>query len=292
MSAAGYLRVAAQSALGLGVLPLPGNPGSPDLRWDAAWKGRCAVRSYWRHALFSVVAFLIAFPALALDFPALSGRVVDEANILDPQTRAALTEKLAALEAKTTDQLVVVTLKSLQGTSIEDFGVQLGRHWQIGQKDKNNGVLLIVAPNERKVRIEVGYGLEGALTDAVSRLIIENAITPRFRTGDFAGGITRGIDDITSVLSGDAEEWKQRAAQRPDTVSPTGSTQDDSIWPLIWVVLIVMGVVFFCAMLAGALCAAILRLLAVLSMSGGSSSSGGFSGGGGSFGGGGASGGW
>ncbi len=91
---------------------------------------------------------------------------------------------------------MVVTLKSLQGTSIEDFGDQLGRHWQIGQKDKNNGVLLIVAPNERKVRIEVGYGLEGTLTDAVSRLIIENAILPRFRADDFAGGITRGVDDI------------------------------------------------------------------------------------------------
>jgi uncharacterized protein len=292
MSAAGHLRVAAQSAPGLGVPPLPGNRGLPDLPWGRAGNGNCAVRSRWRLALFVVVAFLLVFPALALDFPALSGRVVDEANILDSQTRAALTEKLAALEAKTTDQLVVVTLKSLQGTSIEDFGVQLGRHWQIGQKDKNNGVLLIVAPNERKVRLEVGYGLEGALTDAVSRLIIENAITPRFRTGDFAGGITRGVDDITSVLSGDAEEWKERAAQRPDTVSPTGSTQDDSIWPVIWVVLIVMGVVFFCAMLAGALCAAILRLLALLSLSGGSSSSGGFSGGGGSFGGGGASGGW
>ena len=90
-------------------------------------------------------------------------------------TRTALTQKLADLEAKTTDQLVVVTLKSLQGTSIEDFGYQLGRHWRIGQKDKNNGVLLIVVPDERKVRIEVGYGLEGSLTDAVSRLIIENA---------------------------------------------------------------------------------------------------------------------
>jgi uncharacterized protein len=111
---------------------------------------------------------------------------------------------------------VVVTLKSLQGTSIEDFGVELGRHWRIGQKDKNNGALLIVAPNERKVRIEVGYGLEGALTDAVSRLIIENAITPRFRAGDFAGGITRGVDDIISVLTGDAAEWQQRAAKRPE----------------------------------------------------------------------------
>ena len=99
--------------------------------------------------IFAVL--LLAFtPALALDFPTLTGRVVDEANVLDPAARAALTDKLAALEAKTTDQLVVVTLKSLQGTSIEDFGVELGRRWQIGQKDKNNGVLLIVAPTEQQ----------------------------------------------------------------------------------------------------------------------------------------------
>src|SRR5438105_9940683 len=149
-----------------------------------------------------LVFFLTVLPALALVFPALSGRVVDEANILDDATRAALTQKLADLEAKTTDQLVVVTLKSLQGTSIEDLGYQLGRHWAIGQKDKNNGVLLIVVPSERRVRIEVGYGLAGTLTDAVSRLIIENGIVPRFRSRDFPVAITRGFDDIISVLSG------------------------------------------------------------------------------------------
>jgi uncharacterized protein len=251
-------------------------------------RGGTVKRQHWRIALLAFVTFLLVLPALALDFPVLSGRVVDEANVLDPQTRAALADKLAELEAKTTDQLVVVTLKSLQGTSIEDFGVELGRHWRIGQKDRNNGVLLIVAPNERKIRIEVGYG---ALTDAVSRLIIENAITPRFRAGDFAGGITRGVDDIISVLSGDADEWKNRAAQRPDTVSSTDSTRNDSIWPAIWFVLVIMCVVFICIMLAGALCEAILRLLAMLSLVGGRGSSGGFSGGG-SFGGGGASGRW
>jgi uncharacterized protein len=142
---------------------------------------------------FSITAFLSFFasPVQALEFPALTGRVVDEANVLDSAQRAALTARLAAFEEKTTDQLVVVTLKSLQGTSIEDLGVQLGRNWQIGQKDKNNGILLIVAPSERKVRIEVGYGLEGTLTDAISRLIIENSIIPRFRSNDFAGGIPR-----------------------------------------------------------------------------------------------------
>jgi uncharacterized protein len=249
-------------------------------------------RGFAAAALLALLGLLLVFPVFALEFPALSGRVVDEAGILDLATRTALTDKLADLEAKTTDQVVVVTLKSLQGTSIEDFGVELGRRWQIGQKGKNNGVLLIVAPNERSVRIEVGYGLEGTLTDAVSRLIIENAILPRFRANDFPGGISRGVDDIISVLTGDAAEWQHRAAQRPDTVSQAPSTRSDSIWPAIWFVLIVMGVVWFCIMLAGVLCEMILRLVAALAFAGGRGSGGGFSGGGGSFGGGGASGRW
>ncbi len=142
-------------------------------------------------SLFVLACVVVAAAAFAqsLTFPALTGRVVDEAGILDAATRDKLEKLSADLEAKSTDQLVVVTLKSLQGTSIEDYGYQLGRHWQIGQKDKNNGVLLIVAPNERKVRIEVGYGLEGTLTDALGSFIIQQAILPRFRAGDFAGGI-------------------------------------------------------------------------------------------------------
>ena len=300
MRAASELRVSALPPRACGLLPSP-LAGEGRGRGDRG-RRRSGDRSWHAGGALPLffAALLLAFtPALALDFPTLTGRVVDEANVLDPAARAALTDKLAALEAKTTDQLVVVTLKSLQGTSIEDYGVELGRRWQIGQKDKNNGVLLIVAPTERKVRIEVGYGLEGELTDAVSRLIIENAILPRFRAGDFAGGITRGVDDIISVLTGDAAEWRQRAARRPDTISRTNSTRDDSIWPGIWFVLIVMGVVWFCGMRRGAVCGAILRLFAALSLLGGGSSrsggfsgSGGFAGGGGSFGGGGASGRW
>jgi uncharacterized protein len=127
-----------------------------------------------RHVILVVISWIClvsAGAAQTLSFPSLTGRVVDEANLFDPAARAALTETLAGLESKTTNQLVVVTLKSLQGTSIEDYGYQLGRKWQIGQRDKNNGALLIVVPNERKVRIEVGYGLEGTLTDALTKLI-------------------------------------------------------------------------------------------------------------------------
>src|ERR1043165_3478611 len=125
-----------------------------------------------RAVIGGTILLALAALAHALTFPQLSGRVVDDANILDAATRQAVTDKLAAVEAKSGDQIVVVTLKSLQGTSIEDYGYQLGRHWGIGQKGTNNGAMLIVVPSERKVRVEVGYGLEGALTDAVSRPLI------------------------------------------------------------------------------------------------------------------------
>jgi len=173
--------------------------------------------------IITVLAALFALTAVALaqtlTFPALTGRVVDDAGILDGATRTALTQKLAALETKTTDQLVVATVKSLQGTSVEDYGNRLFRNWKLGQSGKNNGVLLLVAPNEHKARIEVGYGLEGTLPDAVAKLILENNVLPRFRAGDFSGGIVRGVDDVIQVLTGDAEEWKQRAAQRPESNS-------------------------------------------------------------------------
>jgi uncharacterized protein len=266
-------------------------------RW-AERDGRCR-RAGLALALLAFLSLAIV-PAIALVLPTLSGRVVDDANILDPPTRAALNQKLADLEAKTTDQLVVVTLRSLQGTSIEDFGVQLGRSWRIGQRDKNNGVLLIVAPSERKVRIEVGYGLEGTLTDAVSKLIIENAIVPRFRANDVPGGITRGVDDIISVLTGDAEEWKQRAAKRPDPPLSWGTI-------LILILALAMFAVVF-GMIVGAMPSQSnsRRRRAGTPWSsepwwtgssggfsgGGFSGGGGFGGGGGSFGGGGASGSW
>ncbi|MGD9845457.1 MAG: YgcG family protein [Variibacter sp.] len=259
-------------------------------------------RVYPLTCLIVVALFCATTLAYALTFPPLTGRVVDEAGILDAATTQSLTSKLAAMEAKSGDQLVVVTLKSLQGTSIEDYGYQLGRSWGIGQKGVNNGALLIVAPTERKVRIEVGYGLEGALTDAVSKFIIENAILPRFRAGDFAGGITRGADDIIQVMSGDAEEFKRRAAQRPDDAPPSIDLGT----------LILLGIVIFIIFMSirgggsGGFGPGGRRRRGyngpIFIPSGGSWSSGssggfgggggGFSGGGGSFGGGGSSGSW
>jgi uncharacterized protein len=132
----------------------------------------------------------------------LTGRVVDDAKLLSPADEQALKADLKALEDKSSDQVVVVTVPSLQGYSIEDYGYQLGRHWGVGTKQLNNGVLLIVAPNERKVRVEVGRGLEPTLTDALSKIIIANTILPRFRAGDFAGGIKDSMRNITLGIDG------------------------------------------------------------------------------------------
>jgi uncharacterized protein len=254
-----------------------------------------------RHAILAGIAWLCLIctcVAQSLTFPVLSGRVVDEAGLLDAPARAALTQSLAELEQKTSDQFVVVTLKSLQGTSIEDYGYQLGRRWRIGQKDNNNGVLLIVAPIERKVRIEVGYGLEGTLTDAISKLIIENSILPRFKVADYAGGIKRGVEDIIQVLSGDAQEWQDRAARRISTDNAP-PTPNGGVWPAIVTVLLGAGLLIYCAVRGNAICRGIVQFLILMLLSGGrgsssgsSSGGGSFSGGGGSFGGGGASGSW
>jgi uncharacterized protein len=149
--------------------------------------------------------------AFAQKFPALTGRVVDEANLLDPAQEAALTAKLEGLETRTNRQFVVATLNSLQGYDIADYGYQLGRHWAIGQDgkgeaEKDNGVILIVAPNERKMRIEVGYGLEPVLTDGFSSSVVRNDITPFFKAGDFAGGISNGVDKIITQIELPPEE--------------------------------------------------------------------------------------
>src|SRR5262249_28845549 len=159
----------------------------------------------------------VGLAALAANFPPLTGRIVDQANIIPAATRSTLEPKLADLETKSGIQLVVATVSSLQGEEIEPYANELFRTWKLGEKSKNNGVLLLVAPNERRARIEVGYGLEGTLTDALSKIIIANAIAPRFKEGDFGGGVSRGVDDIITVLTTDASEWQKRPAVRVDT---------------------------------------------------------------------------
>ncbi|SQF96512.1 membrane protein [Paucimonas lemoignei] len=152
----------------------------------------------------------------ALQFPALTGRVVDNAQMLDGQTRTQISQMLEAHEQATGEQVVVVTLPDLQGTSIEDFGYQLGRSWGIGEKGKDSGALLIVARDERKVRIEVGYGLEERLTDAQSSVIINQVITPAFRNGDFVGGISKGAQAMVQVLGGNPLAEPAQSADEDD----------------------------------------------------------------------------
>jgi uncharacterized protein len=244
-----------------------------------------------RRVAVGFIALLCALAAaFAVNFPALTGRIVDQANIIPAATRNTIEPKLADLEAKSGIQLVVATVASLEGQEIEPYANELFRTWKLGQKDKNNGVLLLVAPKEHRVRIEVGYGLEGTLTDALSKVIITNAITPRFKTGDFAGGISRGVDDIITVLTTDASEWQQRPSLRLDNVQ----TSDPTNWILIAVLIVVFTLLivwpgFRWFMLGMAMN---ILLSSGSSSSGSSSGGGGFSGGGGSSGGGGASGSW
>jgi uncharacterized protein len=230
--------------------------------------------------------------AFAVNYPALNGRIVDQANIIPAATRNTIEPKLVELEAKSGIQLVVATITSLEGQEIEPYANELFRTWKLGEKDKNNGVLLLVAPNEHRVRIEVGYGLEGTLTDALSKVIITNAMTPHFKTGDFAGGIARGVDDIITVLTTDSAEWQQRPSLRLDNTQ----SSDPTNWILI-ALLIVFGTLFigwpgFRWFVLNMALSVLLNSGGSRGSSGGFSSGGGFSGGGGSSGGGGASGSW
>lgn len=179
--------------------------------------------------LFAVL-FLFIWPALAQTFPPLTGRVVDAAQVLTLEERGSLEGKLKAYEDQSTHQVVVATMASLDGLSIEDYANRLFRRWQLGRKNKNDGVLLLVAPNERQVRIEVGYGLEGTLTDALSGIVISTAITPRFRQGELASGIKDGTDSILSILSGDPD-WKSRFANPQAESGATITTSDGQVRP-------------------------------------------------------------
>lgn len=254
-------------------------------------------RSLLAAALSLIVGLAVwSVAAAAPTFPDLTGRVVDGANILSPQAEASLTSKLESLEAKTSRQLVIVTVPSLQGYEIEDYGYQLGRVWGIGEKGRDTGVLMIVAPNERRVRIEVGYGLEGVLTDALSTVILQERVLPRFRKGDFEGGVVAGADALIVQLSLPDDEARAKVATLPQ--APAGSDKST-----LGIILVLLGL-WVALGLFGSVTGRpghrmdlwLLPLLLLMSAGGhggrGRAGGGGFRGGGGSFGGGGASGGW
>lgn len=177
-----------------------------------------------RSALFSaavLISLMIADPVLArIDVPYLQGRVTDDAEIMSPETIARVSETLQAHEASTRNQVVVLTIPSLEGEDIENFALRVFETWQLGQRGKDNGVLVIIAPKDRRMRIEVGYGLEGVLTDLEAGRIIRNIMTPRFKNGDFNGGIQQGVDAIIAQLSGD-DSLPASAAPSPSKTDKT-----------------------------------------------------------------------
>ncbi len=188
-------------------------------------------------ALLALFVLLLGnFAIAAPTFPKLTGRVVDEANILSPLAKTQLEALSQANQQKSTDQLVVVTLNSLQGYEIEEYGYQLGRAWGIGQEKADNGVLLIVAPNERKVRIEVGYGLEGVLTDAITREIIQDKIIPQFKAGNMEQGILDGAQGISEILNLSPEEQAARAKKAD--IKPVSNKSGEAAQAIIFIIFI------------------------------------------------------
>jgi uncharacterized protein len=268
------------------------------------------------------------FPAVAeIAVPPLTGRVVDQTGTLSSVDIASLTQTLKEFESRKGSQVVVLIVPTTGEETIEQFSIRVAEAWKIGRKKIDDGALLVIAKNDRHLRIEVGYGLEGALTDATTRRIIDEVITPKFKAGDFAGGVRAGIDRMISVIDGE-----KLPAREPEHWPAPGSLADvDLLNPFVLFGLFALGaflravlgrlvgsastggivalLVWFVAGSIGAallvgLIAFVVTMLAGGVASGGgsggwsggssrsSSDSGGFSGGGGSFGGGGASGRW
>ena len=255
-------------------------------------------------------ALLMPGAAQAQTFPALTGPVVDAAGILPPETEARIAQKLVALKAQSQRELTVVTLASLEGYEISDYGYRLGRHWGLGDKVRNDAAILIIAPKERKLRIEVGYGLEPVLTDGLSSLIISRQIVPKFKAGDMPAGVEAGTDAIIQQLTLPADQALQNVA-KAEAVAKS-SSQGIPIGVVFWLIIFVL---FFVLPLlrrigggrrynrgSGIGSVIVWEVLSAAARSGGSGGGGwsggggggggGWGGGGGSFGGGGASGSW
>jgi len=302
------------------VLPAPaGNQGLVSHEGTKARRGPYSLRAFVpsceKSGFLIVLSLLLALlllvaPASAQTFPKLTGRVVDDAHLLSDSQKIDLDSKLAALEAGSGRQLVVATIPSLEGRTIEDYGYRLGRTWAIGQKGKDDGVILLVAPNERKVRIETGYGARVFVTDAVSSVIIREAILPRFKAGDMGGGIVAGADQLIQFMSLPAAEMQKRAAAVGAQEKQRASGSAPGFVPILFWIIIILFVIMPLVRRAsgkryrrGGLGAPVILWGPGLGGGGGGSSwgsgggggwggGGGFSGGGGSFGGGGSSGSW
>jgi uncharacterized protein len=169
---------------------------------------------------------LAASIAAGMDIPYLTGRVTDNAEIFSPETRERLTESLKAHEGRTTNQIAILTVPTLNGENIEEFAVAVFEAWKLGQKDKDNGILIVVVPDDRRMRIEVGYGLEGTMTDSMAGRIIQNIMTPRFKNGDYDGGIADGVNAVIEVLEGGTVQ--EIASERGDNTEKSGFSDIES----------------------------------------------------------------
>ena len=289
------------------------------------------MRSF-KHLLFLIVlsTCLTAPLAFSLEIPKRpDGYVTDHAGVLSPQTKSKLESALRAYENKTSNQVVVAIFKSLEGGALEDFSIKLAEAWKVGQSEKDNGVILLVFKDDRKIRIEVGYGLEGALPDALAGQIIGQVITPYFKKGDYEAGVLAGISGIIKATQGEYKAVRQSSYGRSNYRRPLTPEEAEALrkkglvflaGASIFLLILFIADLFryrgyakrhriykksysfwewffrFAVLLA--VLSIIFRMLfyAMLFSRGGYHGSrggfGGFSGGGGSFGGGGASGGW
>lgn len=262
-------------------------------------------------SLVSALFLLVAVPATAQEFPELSGRVVDSAELLTSEQEAELTALSEGIEKASSRQFVIATVPDLQGYPIEDYGYRLGREWKIGQGEANNGVILLVAPNERRVRIEVGYGLEPVIPDGYASGVVNGTILPAFRDGDMGGGIVAGANEIAEQLRLPLEAAEARALEAAKASRGSrGGGEVNWIALIFWIAVILFILVPIVVGAAGGKKYRRGRAPVVIwgptwggssgggwggggfGGGGGGGFGGGFGGGGGSFGGGGASGGW
>jgi uncharacterized protein len=246
--------------------------------------------------LISIIFIFAASALFSLDIPRLKSAVNDNANIINSKDEEKLEALLRDVQAKTSSQVALLTISSLQGENLEDYSLRVAQEWELGQKEFDNGVLLLVALSEKKIRIEVGYGLESIITDAKSGYIIRNYIVPGFKKGDFAGGITNGLLAISGLVTEEFEITDEQLAKY-NQQQKAGKRKQIPFGLIVFLFMFIFGGLGKGRRRGGLFTALFLGSM----LSGGSHSRsgggfgggfGGFSGGGGGFGGGGASGGW
>lgn len=193
--------------------------------------------NFKRNFLFALIAAVFAFNSFAAKVPALTGRIVDNANIINRKDKQEINSYLENLENSTGAQVAVLTVNSLDGDSIENFSMEVAESWQLGQKDKDNGALIVVALKEHKARIEVGYGLEGTLTDTKCGLILRNVIIPEFRNGDYSEGILKGVKNIAGLVSENEELVSKSVLKESDKDNSYMGILYGFLWVFGWFIL-------------------------------------------------------